>query len=874
MSTFTGTASGDYIYSGYTSAGVTADPVGTTPGMGSDTIYGNGGSDYIDGSGGNDVIYTGAGNDTAYGGAGDDYFDDYSPSSYGGNDLFDGGVGNDTIYGYAGYDSLYGGDGTDYLYGEADNDTLDGGSGADSMYGGSGSDTYYVDVIGDYVEDTVDNNSNFDRVYSSVSFTLGGNLEGLYLSGRDNLYGTGNDIGNEIEGNNSANILTGLGGADSLSGLDGADSLIGGTGNDYLYGGIDDDTLSGGDDNDYLEGGDGNDLEYGGSGNDTLYGSNGSDALNGEAGDDYLSAGEGSDTLAGGIGNDRYYLGSDDASSDTIVEYFNEGIDTVELRYNTYSYILGDGLENVEYNSYGGNFSITGNDAANNISGSSGGWYYDSSTFYLSGLGGNDSLIGGDGYDTLVGGTGADYMSGRYGDDSYYVDSSSDTVYEAYSWYGDDIVYASVNHTLAANVERLTLTGAAATGTGNDLNNVLVGDAMANTLSGLAGDDTLDGGGGTDTLNGGDGIDTALYTVNTTSVSANLATGVVSFPGQSWAAETLTSIENVTTGSGADNLVGSSVANVLNGGAGNDTLDGAGGTDVIIGGDGVDTVLYTVNTTSVNVNLGTGVVSFPGQTWPSESLTSIESVATGSGADTILGSTVANALNGGAGNDSINGLEGNDTMTGGTGNDIYYVDSTLDQVIETTAGTTGGTDIVYSRASFTLGANVESLRFVPGSGAINGTGNSDANELWGTSSVNTLRGLAGADTFDSGDGADILIGGTGADVFKYSSVAGSNPAARDIIRAGDGAVAFEAAGAGTGDRFDFRSFDANTGASGVQHFAFGTTTGVAHLWAVNSGTNTLIRGNVDADATVEFELTIEDGAVTASAYTAADFLLA
>lgn len=63
--------------------------------------------------------------------------------------------------------------------------------------------------------------------------------------------------------------------------------------------------------------------------------------------------------------------------------------------------------------------------------------------------------------------------------------------------------------TLATNVENLTLTGAAAVnGTGNTLDNVLIGNSAANTLTGNAGSDTLRGFGGADSLIGGTGNDT------------------------------------------------------------------------------------------------------------------------------------------------------------------------------------------------------------------------------------------------------------------------------------------------------------------------------------------------------------------------------
>jgi serralysin len=62
---------------------------------------------------------------------------------------------------------------------------------------------------------------------------------------------------------------------------------------------------------------------------------------------------------------------------------------------------------------------------------------------------------------------------------------------------GIDTVNAAVSYTLGAFVNNLTLTGGAAiNGTGNEIDNVLRGNAAANVLSGLAGNDTLDGGAG------------------------------------------------------------------------------------------------------------------------------------------------------------------------------------------------------------------------------------------------------------------------------------------------------------------------------------------------------------------------------------------
>ncbi len=61
-------------------------------------------------------------------------------------------------------------------------------------------------------------------------------------------------------------------------------------------------------------------------------------------------------------------------------------------------------------------------------------------------------------------------------------------------------------------VENLTLTGSAASGTGNERANQLTGNAAVNNLSGLGGDDTIIGNGGNDTMTGGTGADRFVWT--------------------------------------------------------------------------------------------------------------------------------------------------------------------------------------------------------------------------------------------------------------------------------------------------------------------------------------------------------------------------
>jgi Ca2+-binding RTX toxin-like protein len=175
----------------------------------------------ITGDAGNDTLRGGSGRDTIRGGGGTDKI-------YGGSD-------NDKIYGDAGDDWLTGEGGRDYLHGGFGNDLLDGGSGNDSMVGGAGDDTFVVNATAETVIELAGEGS--DTVQSSVTYTLGANVENLTLTAAAIINGTGNSAGNRIIGNGAANILTGGGGNDVLDGGAGNDTLVGGQGADtYLFG--------------------------------------------------------------------------------------------------------------------------------------------------------------------------------------------------------------------------------------------------------------------------------------------------------------------------------------------------------------------------------------------------------------------------------------------------------------------------------------------------------------------------------------------------------------------------------------------------------------------------------------------------------------
>ena len=125
----------------------------------------------------------------------------------------------------------------------------------------------------------------------------------------------------------------------------------------------------------------------------------------------------------------------------------------------------------------------------------------------LHGHGGSDTLNGGGGNDTLDGGSGVDTLAGGAGNDTY-VNPAGDTISETAGGGLDTVQSNATIGALAAEVERLFLTGnAAINGTGNALANAINGNTANNQLFGDIGNDTLSGGAGADTLNGASGAD-------------------------------------------------------------------------------------------------------------------------------------------------------------------------------------------------------------------------------------------------------------------------------------------------------------------------------------------------------------------------------
>jgi Ca2+-binding RTX toxin-like protein len=453
------------------------------------------------------------------------------------------------------------------IVGNALDNILDGSAGNDTLIGGLGNDTYVVDQVGDVVTES-GGGGDSDTVKSSISYTLGLNVENLVLTGLAAINATGNALANQLQGNAAANVLDGGAGADTMAGGAGDDTYtvdstgdtlveLDGEGTDTVITNLTH-TLATNIENLVL-GGSAAVNGFGNAGNNRLVGNAAVNRLEGGAGNDTLDGGAGRDTLIGGTGDDTYLV---DSTTDVVTEVAGQGTDAV---VSSVTWTLGTALENLTLTG-SANLGGSGN-AGDNV---------------LIGNSGNNALNGLAGADWLDGGAGADTMTGGSGNDTYVVDNVGDSVVET-AGNGSDTVRASISYTLGTSQEDLILTGSAnLNGTGNTQVNLLVGNSGNNVLDGGADKDTMQGGLGDDTYlvdNAGDvvieaageGVDTVITSVNLT-LSAN--------------------VENLTaSGTANRNLTGNELANVLTGNAGANTLDGAAGADTLIGGAGNDTLI-------------------------------------------------------------------------------------------------------------------------------------------------------------------------------------------------------------------------------------------------------------------------------------------
>ena len=639
---------------------------------GIDTLHGGGGADDLFGLGGNDVLNGNDGADSLFGGQG--------------RDTLDGGSNRDTLRGGEGANSIFGGNDDDVLHGEADADTLSGGAGHNSLFGGTGNDTLVGDsstrgVVGD---DLLDGGTGAD-------FMEGRRGNDTYIV--DNY----DDIVSESVRSPGLRRQIDAGGFDKILTTLGAYTLY---------------------DNDIsrIEGltfvGEGS---FAGTGNtlaNWINGGAGSDTLLGMAGNDTLDGGSGNDTLQGGLDDDTYLI---DGFGDVVNERAGEGTDTVIIG-DLDGYVLVENVENLEV--------VVGQDALVVASGNGDSNIivgrsivrFNSSVFFLSGGGGDDTISGGSPPsvlgagpppgDTLDGGEGADALNGGSGNDILRGGIGGDRLNGGADF--DMADYSTATERVIVDMSRDApgLAGEAVGDAyvsiegvrGSAFNDVLTGNSDANRLEGLDGNDELRGGDGIDTIDGGDGND-RLIVDNLDVVDGGQGN------------EDYASASDATVATGFRFRVAGSRIETVEGNAGHDSIDGTGSATrfTAFGFDGNDTI------------------------------------AGGDGDDALFGGSGQDSLSAGSGLDQLLGNEGNDTLQGGT-----------DAIGDRLFGGSGN-DLLIGTGNSLLWGDEDDDTILAGAGdwGYGGSGN------------DTVTGGSGIQQIEGGAGLDVLTGGADGDLFEF-----------------------------------------------------------------------------------------------------------
>lgn len=759
-----------------------------------------------------------------------------------------GGTNNDTLTGDENDNVITGGNGDDVLNGNGGNDTLIGGIGNDTATYAT-FDEEITFNLGNANLEVLDADGGLSTL-QTIETIVGTNFDDTFNSGT-----TSRTI--SLNGAGGTDLMsfateTGVVTANLSSNATGAFGTY-----TFLSNSIE--NLTGGSNNDILTGSSGNNVISGGLGSDTLNANGGSDTLNGDGGTDTATFA----TYGAAVTLNLNTFTVTDAAAAVVtmnsietVTLTDQGDTILSGQVITNTTINGgNGVDTIDFTPL--QAALTANLGAGtatiglgttytlqNIENLTGGGLND----LLTGSAGNNTVLGGNGDDIIYGSNGTDILDGGNGYDYYSLHTSFGNAFIAElganpdvtitdgiamnltlrniefiggtdgndtyrsgavarsltldGWNGTDLLDFStettaVNATLDGNatgafgsytgIRRIeNLTG----GSGNDtLTGVGFGSghgtSQNNVINGGDGDDTLNGNQGTDTLIGGNGFDTATFASITSNITVTLnttstATYTVALNNSS---ASMTTIERILTGSGNDSftVAGGSLTLSLDAGAGTDSISFAG------------------QSGALNIDLNTtGTGAFGTYTFLN---TSFENVTSGSGSDTITGTSVANVIVAGNGTDTVNAGGGNDTIddSGSTfasnATNILNAEEGDDTVYtfvanNTIAGGNGSDTLRYDNANgfgvnstaaltFTLAADssggtvtdgVRTDNFTSFETFFGGTGN---DIFIGGSAAENFNGNNGDDVFRGRGGNNSFVGGNGSDTADYSLATGA-----------------------------------------------------------------------------------------------------
>ncbi|MFH1346539.1 MAG: hypothetical protein ABIL01_35910 [Pseudomonadota bacterium] len=601
-------------------------------------------------------------------------------------------------------------------------------------------------------------------------------------------------------------------------------------------------TLNGTSVDDQIGGGAGNDTIYGGAGYDWLQGGAGTDTLFGDAGNDSLEGGPGNDVLNGGSDTNTavysgvrsdYQISRFSAGSIRITDTRNNSSDGSDTASNIQFLQFADDIYSVEQLLPSSQLTTTGTVD-----------YSDGNTQLAPDI--TSILFNAAGNATVT------FSASQFGPG--LISSSIAITGDAF----DNLVQVKLGVASTFSASDWTFTN----WTAND-RVILAGSAGADVLAGTAFNDTLDGGAGTDT---------ADYSSATQAIVVDLP-GHIAL-GAQVGTDTLSSIENVRTGSGDDAVAGNGATNVLDGGAGidtvsyyavssgvvldlagqtgvdgtstdtllnfenangtayNDAISGTAAANVLNGLGGIDTISYYLSTQGVLIDLAGNVAIQGGIT------------------DTILnfenayGSAFNDAISGNAGANVLDGLGGIDTLSYYTSSRGLVIDLAFTVVVEN-----GVTDIVRNFENVNATSQNDSVSGNAAANILNGLGGIDTISYYalgqgvtidlsagtgvsggvtdtllnfenanGSQYADNITGNGGANVLNGLGGTDTLTGGGGSDTFVFRA----GQADGDVI------TDFTGNGAAAGDTISLVGF--GSAAQGATFTQLNTT-----QWQIHSG---------------------------------------
>ncbi len=635
-----------------------------------------------------------------------------------GNDELTGGLGNDRLFGSLGNDDLNGGAGNDRLYGGIGNDILDGGTGVDTaVYLGKSTD--YAISMSDERILIADLRSKFgegiDEIYNISQIVFSDKMINLKTFSTIRADGAAGKL--TINGSAGGSTLSVTLSNDPVNYaptvfVDGARIAVGG---EMLS--IKDIDASRIDAGVNLKG---NNLA------NNIRGSQDDDLIQSHGGDDIIIGGSGNDILEGGGGNDTAVYGGEFVN----YQITNDGSRIIVKDIRESAADGTDTLSGIEYLTFANGTIKVPSGAA----------------IQVAELEGVLSLIGATESDITV--------KLKNGSNLLSITQS-----------GFPITFPASLNSLNS-IDARNLVASELKVFGNEAVNAIYGSGLVDWIYGLGGDDLLVGGGGDDVIDGGSGNNTAAFSGNYADYIIINRNGVVSIEdARDISVDGFDLLTNVQTLKFADKAVAAPGPADISARAVNGILElsGAPSTDVYVSlVDGTPHV--EVNGGPVVINGGNGLIN-------TISGTGIEGFGVHVSADDhenfLVGTRLADTLEGKGGSDTIFGGDGNDIIRGGSGDDVIvggqgsdeldggegvdtanYQSSDHGVVVDMLASSASSVD---QDAAGDVLINLENL-----------TGSKFADQLWGDNGGNRLDGY---------EGGDNLIGRGGNDTYIFDSAA-------------------------------------------------------------------------------------------------------